>query len=148
VEEKFKINLKITAKIPFEIEKIGVNMEPIEAEVRGLLYKFSELNDGYYRLELSEPILGNTGENEIATLKLKGPKMNFKTKLYVIFEGYGVYENNYYPFKKVRGPIEVYRSNPLVYLGKIAMAFMDTFIDPNFSKTLKKIQEESKPKYL
>ncbi|MFX1569098.1 MAG: hypothetical protein ACFFCV_12105 [Promethearchaeota archaeon] len=145
VQEKYMINIQADSKIPFETTKFGVNIEPLEAFVVGKRIVFDEKNEGFYIFNLPEPINCRVGKTLVASVNLNGPKPNFKYKLYVILEGEVKQDEMIYHIKKSRGPFEVERES---LVSNLILGLVDTFVDPNFSKKIKKLQDDGEEKYL
>ncbi len=53
-----------------------------------------------------------------------------------------------YLIEKSRGPFIIEREGMLDVVGNMLVGLMDKFVDPDFSKTLKKFRKEGEEKYL
>ena len=87
VEDKYAIKIVVDSKILFQVSKISVNREPVNALIIGKEVNFDSQKDRYYIFNLPEVIDCGAGTNLVATINIKGPKPNFKYELYIMLEG-------------------------------------------------------------
>lgn len=143
VEDKYTIKLVVDSKILFQVSKISVNREPVNALIIGKEVNFDSQKDGYYIFNLPEVIDCGVGTNFVATINIIGPKPNFKYELYIMLEGQVKVEDILYPIRKSKGPFAIERGSELEVLGNIALGMMDTIFDTKISDTIKKIKDKA-----
>jgi len=148
VGSKYKINIYTESRVPLQVIKVGVNVDPVEALIFGKIMSPDSQQDGYYAFSFPEMVSCNIGKSNIASLTLNGPKPNFRYELYVMLEGQVEQNAKVYPFKRFKGPLTINRENELEVIGNIAMSLIDKFIGTDLSKTIKKFQEEGEEKLI
>lgn len=148
VGSKYKINIYTDSRVPLQLIKVGVNVEPLDALIFGKIMSSYSSQEGYYTYYLPEMVSCGIGKSNIASMTLNGPKPNFRHDLYVMLEGQVEQNARVYPFKRFKGPLTINRENEMEVIGNIAMGLIDQFIGTNLSKTIKKFQEEGEEKLL
>ena len=140
VGSKYKINIYTDSRVPLQLIKVGVNVEPLDALIFGKIMSSYSSQEGYYTYYLPEMVSCGIGKSNIASMTLNGPKPNFRHDLYVMLEGQVEQNARVYPFKRFKGPLTINRENEMEVIGNIAMGLIDQFIGTNLSKTIKKFQ--------
>ncbi|MFX1501085.1 MAG: hypothetical protein ACFFDH_09000 [Promethearchaeota archaeon] len=143
VEDQYTIKIVVDSKILFQVLKIIINREPVNAVIGGKEVKYDSLQDGNYIFNLPLAINCGVGTNLVAIINIKGPKPNFRYELYVSLEGEVKEEEITYPVKKSKGPIVIERGSELEVLGNVALGIVDTLFDTKLSDTLKKIKDKA-----
>ncbi|MHA2051738.1 MAG: hypothetical protein ACW986_19165, partial [Promethearchaeota archaeon] len=149
VESTYSITLVADSKAPFQVTQIGVNREPVDALISGKKIKYDSEKEGYYLFNLLEVLNCGAGRNQIATINIKGPKLNYKYELYIILEGKVNVDKNVYPIKKSKGPFIIERGSELEKVSSMVIGLMDDLFKTNMSETIKKIKDkQEEQKYL
>jgi len=148
VGSKYKINIYTDSRVPLQLIKVGVNVEPVDALIFGKIMSSYSPQEGYYTYHLPEMVSCSIGKSNIASITINGPKPNFRYDLYVMLEGQVEQNAKVYPFKRFKGPLTINRENEMEVIGNIAMGLIDKFVGINLSDTIKKFQEEGEEKLL
>jgi len=97
---------------------------------------------------LPEAISCSIGTTPIGTVNMKGPRPNFRYELFLRLEGRVKEDNVVYSINKSRGPFMIEREGVLDVVGNVLVGLVDKFVNPEFSKTIKKLKEEGEDKFV
>lgn len=144
VGQKFTINIITHSKIPFEINKIGVNLQPIDAVINAERLRFYSQKGGYFELIPQSRIISDVGQMKIASVDLWGPKSGTPQELYIMLKGGFEIEGHFFPFKKYIGPYMIERDSISKRIMKVSLKILDSIYPVRISKFLLKKKEEDK----
>jgi len=109
VNKMYNIAITSYSKIKFEIKRLGVNVKPIDAIIKGHKRDFESDDEGYYNFVPKQPFIVENGAQTLAKIDIWGPKKKKQEVLYVRIDAKIELQGNIFPVQTYAGPFTIER---------------------------------------